>query len=70
MAYRKHSQGEAHKGGMKLTDQRIEQLDALGFEWAVNNVVNTFGERVEELKAFKTMPHSHLNVQHGTDPNP
>ena len=53
---------------MKLTAQRIEQLNALGFEWARKKVSKTFEERVEELKAFKTK-HGHLNVQRGTDQN-
>ena len=35
-AYRKHSKRARHKGGMALSDQRIEQMNALGFEWAAN----------------------------------
>ena len=29
----------------------------------MNKVAKTFEERVEELKAFKTMQHGHLRVQ-------
>ena len=46
-------------GKMIITEDRINALDELGFEWEANNKL--FDIRVEELKAFKEK-HGHVRV--------
>ena len=51
----------------KLTEERIAELDALGFEWAPRNRKEAqFQQRLEELKAYKA-EHGHLNVKKSED---
>ena len=56
---------------MTLTDERIASLDALGFDWAVNDQRvgekrKSFKQRVEDLREYKGK-HGHINVKKSED---
>jgi hypothetical protein len=51
------------KGKMRLTQEGISALDAIGFDWRGETRKISFIDRVEALKRFKEK-HGHLNVTH------
>lgn len=57
---------------MKLTRDRIAQLDALGFDWTQKRsnpksvTKKTFADRIHDLQAYKH-EHGHLNVKRTDD---
>ncbi|KAL7523472.1 hypothetical protein ACHAXR_000194 [Thalassiosira sp. AJA248-18] len=50
---------------LKLTDDRIASLNALGFVWS-GTAKTTFEEKIEALKAYKAK-HGHINVKQSED---
>ncbi|KAL7538798.1 hypothetical protein ACHAXR_012392 [Thalassiosira sp. AJA248-18] len=53
------------ESGMKLTNERISSLDAIGFDWKLDDdsgVCKKFSDRVAGLKAYKEK-HGHVNVR-------
>ena len=57
-------------GQYALTKDRIDQLDAMGFEWNLGKPSKTLEERIEQLKNFKEK-HGHVRVprSHKDDPS-
>ena len=47
---------------MLINDDRIASLDALRFEWCMNNDTKSFEQRIADLKAYKE-EHGHTNVK-------
>jgi len=58
------------KGGrMKMNEERIASLDALGFDWrpaCTKYNVRSFEKRMEDLRSYKEK-HGHLNVKQSQD---
>ena len=56
------------KSTMTITDDRIRCLDALGFEWSINEhvVKKSFEQRIEDLRAYKER-HGHIRVKQSDD---
>ncbi|GFH61945.1 hypothetical protein CTEN210_18421 [Chaetoceros tenuissimus] len=50
----------------KITEERVKQLDNIGFEWTP--MKNTWNERFEKLKKYKAQ-NGHCNVPQGYEPN-
>ena len=44
-----------------MTDQKIEHLEDMGFQWSVRNNDDFWNQRYEELKKFKE-EHGHCSV--------
>jgi len=52
---------------MKVTEERIASLDAIGFEWVAKETKKvSFHQRLDDLKAYK-LKHGHLNVKKEED---
>ena len=55
--------------GIKVTEERIASLDALGFDWtSKDKIAISFEQRLEDLKAFK-LKHGHLNLKKKENPS-
>lgn len=56
-------------GPNSLTRDRVDQLEAIGFEWKIMNESTPWEKRYEELLYFHR-EHGHANVPRGYKPNP
>ena len=54
------------KSTMLFNEERIASLDALGFEWSMNNGIKSFEQRMDDLKTYKEK-HGHVNVKRSDD---
>jgi hypothetical protein len=51
-----YKQRREDKKGFSITEERIQKLNDIGFEWSVTAAVYSWDERFEELKAFQKEP--------------
>ena len=49
-----------------INDERIESLDALGFNWSIHAATQSFAQRIEDLRSYKEK-HGHVNVKGSED---
>ena len=63
----KHARNHPEKATMKLTEDRISSLDAIGFEWTHRQyATKPFAERIKDLVHYRAT-HGHTNVHKTED---
>ena len=67
----RRTRNNPEKYNMLINEERIASLNALGFDWAVNNQRvgekrKSFKQRVEDLQSYKEK-HGHVNVKRSDD---
>ena len=75
-ARRSQQEGNGTGPGIRLTEERVEALNAIGFDWegkqkratGLKRERKSFGERVEDLKRFK-LANGHLRVTKRDNPS-